>query len=261
VSHVFSGDGLAWLLASGGSDLPRELDLAASALPVDLVFLDPPFGGHNYVARGDAELSLELTSIAPLRVEPNSAGAEPSSSAVAAEKSSHLLSDDKKSTISLTDACMRLASRTRVLLLKVPKSYNVIRLARALTAATSAIVEQPAARAEYQWDLRPLCFSLEFGTVQMVLILFPTPASSTASVAASESLSTDHGAGRGSMQLRHAHLDRLIASIQQFDSRYHGETKPRFFDWEKDRFIALHRWLGASRARASRNCVAESSPP
>jgi hypothetical protein len=278
---VFAGDGLAWLLSSDGGNLaslPRELQLVAGALSVDLVFLDPPFGGPNYVARGDSELWLELTSIAPLRVEPMSTGA-PATSAIRVAKNDSFVSMDEQSsrkeqcsTISLTDACMRLATRTRVLLLKVPKSYNIIRLARALTAASAPAVEQLAACAQYQWDLRPLCFSLVFGSVQMVLILFPTPAAaavpaataaSAISAAAGDSPLSDHGAGCGGMPLRHAHLDRLIASIQQFDARYHGETKPRFFDWEKDRFIALHRWLGASRSRASRNCVhaAESSSP
>lgn len=99
-----------------------------------------------------------------------------------------------------------------------PRNYDDTGLARAVTACA------PGADAA---DDRPLPFRLEFGA--RVLLLFLSPA------------------GRG-FGFPTRLLDDLVATVVAWNAERTKEHHPRFFDWEKDRWISLSRWLGARPA-------------
>lgn len=45
---------------------------------------------------------------------------------------------------------------------------------------------------------------------------------------------------------RNQHLDMLIARLKEFDTSRGAEFHPRFFDWEKQKWVSLRNWKGCS---------------
>jgi hypothetical protein len=52
---------------------------------------------------------------------------------------------------------------------------------------------------------------------------------------------------------RNLHLDALVEKLQEFDRVRGLEFHPRFYDWEKKKWISLHTWKGCKMVPVEAN--------
>ena len=183
----------------------------AGSLPRhDLLFVDPPWGGPAYSARAVIQAGDLGLSGWPLP-EIVLAARSPAGAAGGGVGPAAV-------------AC------------SLPPNYDLDSIAKAITARQAG--------AAFEAD-RPLPFTAEFGTRVLLLCLFPPgPSGSGAELEGSR---REAAAARFAFPTRL--LDSLVAGLRAWDEQHARQHRPRFFDWEKQRWIAVSRWLGAKPVR------------
>eukprot|EP00743_Colponemidia_sp_Colp-15_P008723 GILK01009500.1.p1 GENE.GILK01009500.1~~GILK01009500.1.p1 ORF type:complete len:471 (-),score=53.94 GILK01009500.1:41-1429(-) len=106
---------------------------------------------------------------------------------------------------------------TDMLVFKLPSTFD------ATAFATSLVV--PPKDPNALFDQRPFPFQLTLDRVVLFVICFPPRPSSRV-------LLTD--------------LDGIISAFVSWDKQNHEAQKPKFYDWEKERWISLARWRGCT---------------
>jgi len=114
--------------------------------------------------------------------------------------------------------------------LKLPSQFDLDSLARHATQPLSGDTRG-------QLDERAFPFVIEFGKTTLLLIAFPRDAFAPPPTAA---------AAAAAASFCNASLDRVIAALNAFSTTCGHRKHPRFFDWEKQRWINLSRWKGCN---------------
>eukprot|EP00602_Paraphysomonas_sp_CaronLab_P013590 CAMPEP_0185040600 /NCGR_PEP_ID=MMETSP1103-20130426/38837_1 /TAXON_ID=36769 /ORGANISM="Paraphysomonas bandaiensis, Strain Caron Lab Isolate" /LENGTH=366 /DNA_ID=CAMNT_0027579967 /DNA_START=144 /DNA_END=1247 /DNA_ORIENTATION=- len=183
---------------------------------IDTLVIDPPWGGLNYRLNTDSSSPPRDYSIG-----------------------------DERNSISISDLlsyeCTRgsLAGRVKLAALKVPSEFDASAFCSIITADGPWEKETPSGEilspdsshtaSERLLDSRPHPFRLQLGARTAVLLIAYPPF------------------------FRNTHLDSLVRNLLQFDKARGAEFHPRFFDWERQRWISLRSWKGCNMEVSVRN--------
>jgi hypothetical protein len=191
---------------------------------LDLLFLDPPWGGQNYrqvaLASTAPVLSSETNSTPPLPSPPSD---YPLGDSLIL---SHLLSELIPFQFNLP-----LASSSRSIKLvavKLPDIFDLTSLCEQITRSDLRWDQEdsrghilPSGRKKKRsLDSRPHPFRLQLGARTALLLVGYPP------------------------HYRNRDLDLIVEQLVEFDQIRGLELHPKFFDWEKQRWISLHTWKG-----------------
>ena len=179
---------------------------------IDFLFLDPPWGGLNY-----RDATKSLLDGATVRVETD-----------------YQLNDSLTLSKLLAEEIPygRGRNRVKVIGVKVPDIFDPAELFSRITAPGpsnvakdlegSMVTDKEHSSTAAAIDERPHPFRIQIGARTVYLLVAYPP------------------------YFQNADLDNAIYALRQFDLARGEVYHPRYFDWEKQRFISIKRWKGYS---------------